>query len=152
MAVSSRTAGGCQPLCNNSTSPQVPGPLARCSSSASSTPELPQVNPWSKSWGYSPQPAPEPPACLWTLSRNAATLCARAVTCTRQWCHLNRRCCTSQQQWQAWPKVPVCCKDMFVAQPVRAGHELLPAGCLLPPVLSSPPLPSTGRVYLTALY
>lgn len=146
MAVSSRTAGGCQPLCNNSTSPQVPGPLARCSSSASSTPELPQVNPWSKSVGYSPQPAPElspgmQPHCVPGLSPAPDS----GVTSTGG-------AAQASSSGKLGPRCPVCCKDMFVAQPVRAGHELLPAGCLLPPVLSSPPLPSTGRVYLTALY
>lgn len=84
-------------------------------------------------------------------------------TALHQSCHLHRaplttsstsRCSSAEKAalhkpGVAWPKVPGLLKGCVCGEPAGAGGELLPvtAGCLLPPVLSSPPLPSEGNKF-----
>lgn len=91
-----------------------------------------------KSWGYSPAPelppAPCPPDTTTTSSTSRCSSAEKAAL---------------HKPGVAWPKVPGLLKGCVCGEPAGAGGESLPvtAGCLLPPVLSSPPLPSEGNKF-----
>lgn len=113
-------------------------PELSCLSPAPSVPRLTQGNPRVSPGGTAPHQSchlhrapltpPPPPA------RAGAALLKQAAL---------------HKPGVAWPKVPGLLKGCVCGEPAGAGGELLPvtAGCLLPPVLSSPPLPSEGNKF-----
>lgn len=151
---------GASPSAATARDPWVPGPPARAQVRCLQHQSYPKFIPGASPGGTAPQPGPAlssgaQPRSAPELSPAPGT----SVTSGTSWCNA-----TKTRDADAWatgsgelgPRCPVCWRDTFVAQPARAGHESLPvtAGCLLPPVLSSPPLPSAGNkagVYLAAL-
>lgn len=113
-------------------------PELSCLSPAPSVPRLTQGNPRVSPGGTAPHQSchlhrapltpPPPPA------RAGAALLKQAAL---------------HEPGVAWPKVPGLLKGCVCGEPAGAGGKLLPvtAGCLLPPVLSSPPLPSEGNKF-----